>query len=215
MHKGETIVNYTNLHHENINNKHLSLQSCPCPCPQHWILDLLKVKLPSILQDVENYKLLGNLISKCTQWTTWIWMYEVMIQMMKYMTYSHININKIALLNNNLQFEINIYSFKKDGCMDGLGKVWIVNWLNGTFGENPKQMKFGGWNNSFWSLQMNWEKNILGNIMATFTTNSNGTWLGKLISNFICVCVWKFCGSNIELGRNQLQRNGAYMASKI
>lgn len=50
-------------------------------------------------------------------------MYEVMIQMMKYMTYSHININKIALLNNNLQFEINIYSFKKDGCMDGLGKV--------------------------------------------------------------------------------------------
>jgi hypothetical protein len=50
-------------------------------------------------------------------------MYEIMIQMMKYMTYNHINFNQINLLDNNLQFEINGYSFKKDGCMDGLGKV--------------------------------------------------------------------------------------------
>ncbi len=54
-------------------------------------------------------------------------MYEIMIQMMKYMTYNYINLNQINLLNNNLQFEINIYSFKKDGCMDGLGKVWSCN----------------------------------------------------------------------------------------
>jgi hypothetical protein len=54
-------------------------------------------------------------------------MYEVMIQMMKYITYNHINLNQINLLDNNLQFEINIYSFKKDACMDGLGKVWSYN----------------------------------------------------------------------------------------
>jgi hypothetical protein len=86
-------------------------------------LDLLNVKLPSILEHVENDKLLGNLISTWTQLTTQIWMYEIMIQMMKYMTYNYINLNQINLLNNNLQFEINIYSFKKDGCMDGLGKA--------------------------------------------------------------------------------------------
>jgi hypothetical protein len=64
-----------------------------------------------------------------------------------------------------------IHIRKVDARMDWeMCEVTTVTWLNEIeiFGENPKQMKFGGWNNNFWSLQMNWEKSALGSTVATF-----------------------------------------------